>query len=121
MVAHGRNRNVLTGTVENLTVPGDDLHYGDTVRYHLSGQPNGTFRVEVAAYGNRIDWPQPGTYADKGADRDADPTFVLGISAAGGELSSAEWDDTDNYLVFYWFSKKGGLPVTTVPVLGRRV
>jgi hypothetical protein len=113
---------MLTIGFENLTEPGDELHYGDVVKLHLTGQKRGgpPWHLEVAAYGNRIDWPVPGTYADKGADRDASPTFTLGVSASGGAQNSAEWDDDGNYITAYYMTNKGGLPVATVPVLGRR-
>ena len=113
----------LAAGIENVTEPGDALHWGDTVRVHLTGAPKGApvWHVEVAAYGNREDWPQPGTYADRGSDRDPTPSFVLGTSSAGPQ-AGAEWDDTGNVLIVYFNAgRKGILPVgAPAPLLGRR-
>ena len=113
----------LAAGIENVTEPGDALHWGDTVRVHLTGAPKGGPRwaVEIASWGNREDWPVPGDYVDRGDDRDPTPTFVLGTSSAN-PLSNAEWDDSGNVLViFFNAGRKGILPVgAPAPLLGRR-
>lgn len=43
---------MVTATVENVTVPGDVVHWGDTVRVTTSGMPSGRNYATIATYGD---------------------------------------------------------------------
>lgn len=112
MVAHGRNRNVpITASVENVTVPGDAVHWGDTVRVLSEGMGGGKHYANIKTFPNYGSGGLP--YADrddfKGDAESGELEFTIGASRSGAVNNGTYPTDGSIPPCYVWLDKNADL------------
>lgn len=115
MTTHGRNRRMafeeVVATVENVTVPGDAIHWGDVLRVQSQHMPNGKNYATIKTF------PLYGSGGESYADRrtftgDAsgdELLFTIGASSAGGVNNGKYPTDGSEPQCYIWLDDDAAL------------
>lgn len=83
---------MASATIENLTVPGDAIHWGDTIRITPSGMPSGKNYASIKAFAGTADVQGGTDYTDrKTFNHDALVEFTIGASSQPNPVNNGSW------------------------------